>query len=100
MIETVQLQAKAALLEQMAEALRLYRGFCMQFDIGYANSSLFAPLAAYDTLFADQPRNKPLEWHPDADEHTKLTLDIANSLKHYALLYPSLNGFDVVAILA
>lgn len=49
----VTLQAKASLLDAMVEELRLYRGFCMQFDVAYGNSRLFVPLAWYDELFGD-----------------------------------------------
>ena len=49
----VVLQAKANLLDDMAAELRLYRGFCVQFDPNYANSRLFAPLVTYDALFGE-----------------------------------------------
>lgn len=50
----VVLQARSALLDEMAEELRLYRGFVVQFDEAHRQSRLFAPLAAYDALFGDQ----------------------------------------------
>ncbi len=55
--ETAVLQAKANLLDDMANELRLYRGFCVQFDSSYANSRLFAPLAAYDALVGKNVTN-------------------------------------------
>jgi hypothetical protein len=44
---------KAMVLDHMAEELRLYRGFCMQFDANYEFSRLFMPLAIYDALFGE-----------------------------------------------
>ena len=51
--ELVTLHMKAMVLDHMAEELRLYRGFCMQFDANYEFSRLFMPLAIYDALFGE-----------------------------------------------
>lgn len=60
--DLVTLQAKAALLDEMAEELRLYRGFCMQFDDRYANSKLFRSLSIYDALFGDGSKDCDETW--------------------------------------
>ena len=49
--DLVILQAKAALADDLARELRLYRGYLQQYAMEDVTSRLFAPLAAYDTLF-------------------------------------------------
>ena len=51
--DLVILQAKAALADDLALELRLYRGYVKQFSEECMLSRLFAPLAAYDALFGE-----------------------------------------------
>lgn len=48
------LQNKARLLDSMVRELRLYRGYCVQFDSSLSHSRLFAPLAAFDALYGEK----------------------------------------------
>ena len=59
--DLVILQAKAALADDLANELRLYRGYLQQYAADSVTCRLFAPLAAYDALFGvgDAPDGMP-----------------------------------------